>query len=93
MRDVWKEEQIIGGIEAALSCEYRWKQTNTNRFFFMFVHPATTECTHQHNRLTCRHTTDYVAIDVHENHTYSFSQEMGNSLKMVPARTETCWSG
>jgi hypothetical protein len=42
-----------------------------------------------HNRLTCRHTTDYVAIDVHKNHMYSFSQELGNSLKMVPARTET----
>jgi hypothetical protein len=29
------------------------------------THPATTECTHQLNRLTCRHTTDYVASDVH----------------------------
>jgi hypothetical protein len=47
--------------------------------------PAITQCTHQHNRLTCRHTTDCVAIDVHKNHTYNFSQELGNSLKMVPA--------
>jgi len=36
---------------------------------------------------------DYVTIDVHtKNHIYSFSEVLGDSLKMVPAWTETCWS-
>jgi hypothetical protein len=30
------------------------------------LHPATTEYTYQHNRLICRHTIDYVTIDVHK---------------------------
>jgi len=33
------------------------------------LHPATTEYTHQHNRLICRHTIDYVTIDVHTKKT------------------------
>ena len=49
-------------------------------------HPASTEYTHRHNRLICRHTIDYVTIDVHtKNHIYNFSQVLGDSLKMVPA--------
>jgi len=50
------------------------------------LHPASTEYTHQHNRLICRHTTDYVTIDMHtKNNINSFSQALGDSLKMVPA--------
>jgi hypothetical protein len=30
------------------------------------LHPASTQYTYQHNRLICRHTTDYVTIDVHK---------------------------
>jgi hypothetical protein len=38
------------------------------------LHPATTEYTHQHNRLICRHTIDCVTIDVHKKpYIYSFS--------------------
>ena len=49
------------------------------------LHPASTEYTHQHNRLICRHTINYVTIDVHtKKHIYSFSQVLGDSLKMVP---------
>jgi len=52
----------------------------------MSVHPASTEHTHQHNRLICRHIIDYFTIDVHtKNHINSFSQALGDSLKMVPA--------
>jgi len=37
----------------------------------MSPHPASTEYTHQHNRLICRHTIDYVTIDVRtKNHIY-----------------------
>jgi hypothetical protein len=50
------------------------------------LHPASTQYTYQHNRLICRHTIDYVTIEVHQkNHIYSFSQELGDSLRMVPA--------
>jgi hypothetical protein len=50
------------------------------------LHPATTEYTYQHNMLICRYTIDYVTIDVHtKNHIYSFSQALGDSLKIVPA--------
>ena len=50
------------------------------------LHPASTEYTHQHNRLIRRHTIDYVTIDVHtKNQINSFSQALGDSLKMVPA--------
>ena len=33
------------------------------------LHSASTEYTHQHNRLICRHTIDYVTIDVHTKQT------------------------
>jgi len=33
------------------------------------LHPASTEYTHQHNRLICRHIIDYVTIDVHTKKT------------------------
>jgi hypothetical protein len=48
------------------------------------LHPASTQYTYQHNRLICHHTIDYVTIDVHKNHMYSFSQALGDSLMMVP---------
>jgi len=39
-----------------------------------------------HDYRICGHTIDYVTIDVHtKNHIYSFSQALGDSLKMVPA--------
>jgi hypothetical protein len=50
----------------------------------MKTHPASTGYTYQHNRLICRHTIDYVTIDVHKNHIYSFSQGLEDSLMMVP---------
>ena len=57
-----------------------WKKIQSS------LHPASTEYTHQHNRLICCHTIDYVTTDVHtKNHIYSFSQALGDSLKMVPA--------
>jgi len=60
-----------------------------NNFFYVStsLHPATTDYTHQHKRLICPHTIDYVTIDVHtkKNHIYSFSQALGDTLKMVPA--------
>jgi len=34
------------------------------------LHPASTEYTHQYNRLICRHTIDYVTIDVHRKTVY-----------------------
>ena len=34
------------------------------------LHPASTEYTHQHNRLICRRTIDYVTIDVHTKKPY-----------------------
>jgi hypothetical protein len=34
------------------------------------LHSTTTEYTHQHNRLICRHTIDYVTIDVNKTHIY-----------------------
>jgi len=46
-----------------VKCKSTEKYFRENYFFYL--HPATTEYTHQHNRLTCRHTTDYVTIDVH----------------------------
>jgi len=36
----------------------------------MSLHPASTEYTHQHNRLICRNTIDYVIIDVHTKNLY-----------------------
>ena len=36
------------------------------------LHPATTEYTHKHNRLICRHTLDYVTIDVHTKKKYIY---------------------
>jgi hypothetical protein len=34
------------------------------------LHPAASEYTYQHNRLICRHTIDYVTIDVHKKTIY-----------------------
>jgi hypothetical protein len=34
------------------------------------LHPACTEYTYRHNRLICRHTIDYVTIDVHKKTIY-----------------------
>jgi tRNA(Ile2) C34 agmatinyltransferase TiaS len=46
---------------------------------------ASTEYTYRHNRLICRHTIDYVTIDVHKKpYVYSFNQALGDSLMMVP---------
>jgi len=33
------------------------------------LHPASTEYIHQHNRLICRYTIDYVTIEVHTKKT------------------------
>jgi hypothetical protein len=58
-----------------------WQSKNKSKSIFMFV-----PCIFVHVD------GDVVTIDVHKNHIHSFSQELGESLKMVPAWTETCWS-
>jgi hypothetical protein len=60
---VWQHISLLCWYVYSVEAGWRLKRLKS-------LHPASTQYTHQHNRLICRHTIDYVTIDVHKKTIY-----------------------